>query len=348
MAYEGKNLVGVDIGSSSIKVCQARDTKRGPEVTRYGYAPLPPQTIVDGNIMNSGAVIETLQRLFHDLKISTRQVALSVSGHAVIIKKISVPVMTPAELEEQIQWEAEQHIPFSINDVELDYQTLRTREEQMDLLLVAAKKEWINDYAEVAREAKLKPIVVDIDAFTIQNAFEINYGIPENETVVLLNVGASLTTLNILSGGTSAFTRDIANAGNTITEEIQKQLAVTYDQAESYKRGDGGMVPREVNDIVNSVVEGMAGEIQRSLDFYLATSSDREVARVYLAGGSSRIPALLQAVARRARVQVEPLNPFHRVSVDSKTMDPAALQAHAAQASVAFGLALRKDRERRS
>jgi len=166
---EGKNLVGVDIGSSSIKVCQLKDGRRGIEMIRLGYAPLPAQTIVDGHVMNSGAVVENLSRIFRDAKIKSRDVAMSVSGQSVIIRKITVPMMTPAELAEQIQWEAEQHIPFDIKDVQIDYEVLRRRPEagQMDLLLVAAKRDEIQDYAQLAREAKLKPQIVDIDAFTI-------------------------------------------------------------------------------------------------------------------------------------------------------------------------------------
>ncbi|MET0592528.1 MAG: type IV pilus assembly protein PilM, partial [Polyangiaceae bacterium] len=206
---EGSNLVGVDIGSSSIKVCQIRESRKGLELIRLGFAPLPAQTIVDGHVMNSGAVVETLSRLFHDKKIKQRDVAMSVSGQSVIIRKITVPMMTPAELAEQMQWEAEQHSPFDIKDVQIDYEVLRRRPEagQMDLLLVAAKKDEIQDYAQLARDAKLKPQVVDIDAFTIQNVFEFSRGLPPEQTVALINVGASLSTLNIVARGVSTFTR---------------------------------------------------------------------------------------------------------------------------------------------
>src|SRR3954447_3444389 len=190
---EGKHLVGVDIGSSSIKVCQLREGRKGLELVRLGFAPLPPQTIVDGHVMNSGAVVETLSRIFQDAKIKSRDVAMSVSGQSVIIRKITVPMMTPAELAEQIQWEAEQHIPFDIKDVQIDYEVLRRRPEagQMDLLLVAAKRDEISDYTQIARSAKLKPLVVDIDAFTVQNVFEMNRGIPPDQTFAIINVGAS-------------------------------------------------------------------------------------------------------------------------------------------------------------
>ena len=346
---EGKHLVGVDIGSSSIKVCELKEGRKGARsLVRFGYHPLPRETIVDGHVINSAAVVEGLDKLFHKQK--NRDVALRVSGHSVIIKKISMPLMTPAELREQINWEAEQHIPFDLAEVEIDYQVLGQRPEQgqMDVLLVAAKKEEVNDLTNLAIEAKLKPRVVDLDAFTVQNAFEVGYGgIPTNQTLALIHVGASLTTLNILSGGTTAFTRDIANGGNQITEEIQRSLSISAEEAEAYKcGGDGrGLVPREVPEIVQQVVETLAGEIQRSLDFYLATSGEGEVHKVYVSGGTANIRALLDAVERRARVSVELLDPL-RLAAPEKTVDPGLLHARAAQSVVAFGLALRRDREK--
>src|SRR5882724_113267 len=278
---EGNNLVGVDIGSSSIKVCQLKDGRKGLELMRLGFAELPAQTIVDGHVMNAGVVIETLSRLFQDKKIKSRDIAMSVSGQSVIIRKITVPMMTPAELAEQIQWEAEQHIPFDIKDVQIDYEVLRQRPEagQMDLLLVAAKKDEIHDYAQLARDAKLRPQIVDIDAFTIQNVFEFSRGLPTDTTVALINVGASLSTLNIVARGVSTFTRDIANGGNFISEEIRKRLGISLEQAEALKcgRADGGPAPPQLASIVEGVVDSIAGEIQRSLDFYMATSGEAEI-----------------------------------------------------------------------
>src|SRR5262245_40454369 len=202
---EGKNLIGVDIGSSAIKVCQLRESRRGYGLLRVGFTPLPPQSIVDGHVMNSQAVVEGLSRVFAEAKIKQKEVALSISGQAVIIRKISVPMMTAAELDEQIQWEAEQHIPFDIKHVHVDYEVLRRRPEagQMDLLLVAAKRDEISDYTQIARSAKLKPLVVDIDAFTVQNLFEMNRGIPPDQTFAIINVGASLASINIVSHGAS-------------------------------------------------------------------------------------------------------------------------------------------------
>jgi type IV pilus assembly protein PilM len=346
---EGKNLVGVDIGSSSIKVCDIKEGRKGARtLLRFAHHPLPGQSIVDGHIMNSGAVVEGLERLFH--KQRRKDVALRISGHSVIIKKVTMPLMTAEELREQIAWEAEQHIPFDVADVELDYQVLRRREEegQMDVLLVAAKKEEIQDLMNLALEARLKPRVIDLDAFTVQNCFEVGYGAPEpGNSIVLLHVGASLTTINIISEGNTAFTRDIANGGNAITEEIQRQLNIGQEEAEAYKCGSsGGIVPHEVSRIVQQVVESLAGEIQRSLDFYLATSGDREIARVVLSGGAARMEALKDAIAARSRANVEVIDPLRTAGLDSKSIGALELEQHGPAASVAFGLALRKDRER--
>jgi type IV pilus assembly protein PilM len=352
MLGDGKNLVGVDIGASSIKVVQLKESRKKLQVVRYGFVPLPPQAIIDGHVMNSGAVVEALLKVFHDQKITQRDVAIGVYGQSVIVRKITVPMMTDEELEEQIQWEAEQHIPFDIKVMEIDYQVLRRRPEaaQMDLLLVAAKREEISDFAAIARDAMLKPLVVDINAFTIQNIFEHQYGFPEDGTVALLNVGATVSSLNIVSGGISAFTREVANAGNSITEEIQKQCGVPFLQAEAYKCGGGptNIVPQQVHDIIQSACEGLAGEIQRSLDFFLATSGEAHISKIYVSGGSAYLAPLCQSIERRAGVSVEVINPLLKLGVDPKYVNEAEVRARAAQLVVALGLSLRCDKERRS
>lgn len=349
---DGNYLVGVDIGSSGIKLCQLKDVRGKRTLIKFGYHPLPPQTIVDGHVMNSSAVVEGLNLLFLRHKIKRREVSLAVSGHAVIIKRMALPMMTAAELEEQIDWEAEQQIPYDIKDVEIDYEVLRKRPEQgqMDVLLVAAKKDEINDTAQLAREAKLRPMVIDVDAFTVQNTFEANYGLPREGTIALINIGATLTTINILSQGIPAFTRNIINGGNAITEEIQKRLGITFEEAELYKTGvstDGRtVVPNEVPQIVKQVVEGLAGEILRSLDFYLATSGEREISRIYIAGGTANIPEVGAAIERRTKAPVELLDPFKDIAVDLKEVNADELNLHRAQVCVAIGLSLRKDREK--
>ena len=354
---EGKNLVGVDIGSASVKVCQVKETRRGLSLVRFGYVPLAPQVITDGQVMDAGAVTAALQQAFSQARIKQRECALSVSGQSVIIRKIVVPMMTPQELDEQIQWEAEQHIPFDIRDVHVDYQVLRRRPEasQMDLLLVAAKRDQIEDYAQLARSAKLKPVICDIDAFTVQNLFEFSRGLPTDRTVAILNVGASLSSLNIIANGVSAFTREIANGGNAITEEIQKQLGVSHEQAEGFKCAVGGAAemrgtppPPQVFPVIDGVTSAIAAEIQRSLDFYLATSGEGEIERIYVTGGTANLPSLIQAIERRARVAVEAFLPTEKIVVEGRDVKQELLQRHASELSVALGLSLRKEKEARA
>jgi type IV pilus assembly protein PilM len=348
---EGKNLVGVDIGASSIKVVQLKENRKKLQVIKWGFEHLPPQTIIDGHVMNAGLVTEALMRIFNDQKIQTRDVSIGVYGQSVIVRKITVPMMTQAELDEQINWEAEQHIPFDIKLMSIDYEVLRKRPEagQMDLLLVAAKKDEINDYASILKEAKLRPMVVDINAFTIQNIFEQQYGLPQDGTIALLNVGAAVSTLNIVSRGISAFTREITNAGNSITEEIRKACNCSHEQAEAYKCGGGPtqIVPQEVHQIVTQACNGLAGEIQRSLDFYLATSGETEIQRIYVSGGSAYLAPLAQAIEKRARVPVQLFDPMVNLAVDPKTVNEPVVRSMSAQLVVALGLALRTDKERR-
>lgn len=352
---EGKSLVGVDIGATSIKVCQLKESRKGWGLAKFGFHPLEPQTIVDRHIMNSGAVVDALQATFGAAKIRQKEIALSVSGQSVISRKITVPIMTTAELDEQIQWEAENHIPFDIKDVNVDYEILRRRPEagQMDLLLVAAKRDEINDYVQIARQAKLKPLVVDIDAFTIQNLFEYNRGLPPDQTFAIINVGATQASINIISRGASAFTRDIANGGNYLTEQIIKQVGVPFEQAEELKvqaatAHAASPVPPKVFQVIESVCDTIAGEIQRSLDFFLATSGEERISRIYLTGGTANLGQLSQAIERRSRVDTEVIQPLERIGVEDKSIDRDILGNRAAQLSVALGLAMRKSKEKRA
>ena len=346
----GKNCVGLDIGSSSIKALQLKQTKRGLQLENFGIEPLPPQTIVDGTIMNQGAVVEAIRALVKKLRLRQREVAIAIAGHSVIIKKIAVPRMSPEELEEQIPWEAEHHIPFAKDDVEIDHQVINPQnaQGQMELLLVAAKKEVVGDYAAVAREASLLPVVVDVAAFTLQNAFEANYTVAQNETAALVNVGAAISNINIIAGGASVFTRDVTIGGNAFTEEIQKQLGVAYEEAEAYKVGGAAgaeaheVLPHEVERILEQVGQSMAGEFQRSLDFFLATAADAAITRIYLAGGTARAPALQRAIEERSRLPVEVLDPFRRIFIDENRFEMSFVRSHAPEAVVGVGLALRQ------
>ncbi|MSP25486.1 MAG: type IV pilus assembly protein PilM [Myxococcales bacterium] len=347
-------LVGVDIGATSIKVCQLKEARQGFSLMRFGYCPLEPQTIVDRHVMNAQAVVEALQRVFRESRISQRDIALSVSGQSVISRKITVPIMTIAELDEQIQWEAENHIPFDIKDVNVDYEILRRRPEagQMDLLLVAAKRDEINDFVQIARQAKLRPLVVDIDAFTIQNVFEYTRGLPPDQTFAIVNVGATQASINIVSRGSSAFTRDLASGGTHLTEQIVRQVGIPYEQAEEMKCAASqpmaaSSLPSKVFQVIDSVCDAIASELQRSLDFFLATSGEERITKIYLTGGTANLPQLGSAVERRSRVAVEVMQPLERIPIESKDINQEVVRQRASQLSVALGLAMRKNKEKR-
>lgn len=347
------NLIGLDIGSSSVKVCQLKESRRSYQLQCFGIIPLPPEAIVDGSIMNQTAVVDAVRELIASQKIKQKDVAVSVSGHSVILRKINLPVMTREELDESIQWEAEQYIPFDINDVNIDVSILNDHNDQgqMDVLLVAAKKDMINDYINVVREAGLMAQVVDVDSFAVQNAFEINYNLPVGETVALINVGASVVNINVVHSGISAFTRDIAQGGNQYTDEIQKQLNVSYDEAEALKIGGGGndqdsVVPQEVERVMQQVSETIANDVQRSLDFYAATSADASISRIYLSGGCAKVPALARAIEAKTGVPVETVDPFRNIDIAARGLDPNFLRAQAPVAAVSVGLALRSADER--
>jgi type IV pilus assembly protein PilM len=346
---KSKLAVGLDIGSSSVKLIQLKEKRGGYSLQAFGAAPLPPEAIVDGALMNSSAIVQAIQELVAQHKVKSKEVAIGVRGHSVIIKKISLPRMTQEELDESIQWEAEQYIPFDVKDVNIDTQILTPDGDaagQMDVLLVAAKKDMINDYTSVCAEAGLTATVVDVDAFAVQNAYEANYDAASGETVVLINIGAAVSNINILSHGVTTFTRDITMGGNAFTEEIQKQLNISYDEAEALKVGGQGesdaVVPHEVERVIQGVADQMGGEIQRSIDFFASTAADAKIARVYLSGGTARIPALYKVIEARAGVPVEILNPFKNIEIDNRKFDPAVILATAPSAAVGVGLALRR------
>ena len=246
-------------------------------------------------------------------------------------------MMKAEELQANIRNEAEHHIPFGRDDVEIDYHVTNpmTPSGQTELLLVAAKKEVVSDYVQVVRDASLSPQVVDVAAFASQNGFEANYALDARETIVLINIGAAISNINIVRSGVSLFTRDVTIGGNAYTEEIQKQMGIAADEAEAYKVGgtqtEDGVVPQEVIRVMEGVSEVMAGEFQRSLDFFLATTADANVTRIVLAGGSAKVASLHRAIERRSRLPLEVADAWKRVKLrNPKPRTLAALKAVAA------------------
>jgi type IV pilus assembly protein PilM len=348
-----KTLVGLDIGSSAVKAVELKASGKSYKVIAFGAESVPPDSIVDGAIIDGAAVADAIRRLFESRKIQTNDVAASLSGNAVIVKKITLPVMTEAELAESIYWEAEQYIPFDIQDVNLDYQIMDAGDalagkSTMDVLLVAAKKEKIADYTGVIAQAGRSAVVVDVDAFALQNAFEVNYGVEPGQVVVLLNAGASATNINILQGDQSVFTRDISIGGNAYTEALQKELNLPYEQADQLKRGEpvDGVTFEDARPVLRAVSENVMLEIQKTFDFFKATASSDRIDRIVVSGGASRAEGFLETLTERFDAPVELFDPFKRVAFDAKRFHVDDVNEVARTAAVAVGLGLRRVADR--
>lgn len=339
-----KTIVGLDIGSSSIKAVELKKGRGGITVTHLGMEPLASDIVVDSMIVDSGSVASAITKIFLENNIKSKAVATSVSGHSVIVKKIPMQTMSDAELSDVIQQEAAQHIPFDIADVNIDYQILsdETPGPQMDVLLVAVKKDKILNYTNVLSLAGKAPAVVDIDAFALQNCYEYNYEPAPGSTVALLNLGASVMNINIVKGSTPLFTRDVSIGGHQYTDSLQKELDLSFDDAESLKLGQKvGTVSEDAKlPILQQVTEIIVLEIQKTFDFFRATAAGEHIERIYLAGGSSKVPGLIEALRQEFSLPVEVLNPFQRIE---SPMGPGAelIDRNAAQLAVAVGLALR-------
>jgi len=353
MFGKSKSVIGLDIGSSAVKAVELKPAGKGFRVAAYGEEPVPADAIVDGAIIDAGAVAEAIRQVFERNKaFKGKDVCASLSGNAVIVKKITLPVMTESELDESIYWEAEQYIPFDIQDVNLDYQILDAgtgpdSRGSMEVLLVAAKKEKIGDYTGVIAQAGRTPVIVDVDAFALQNAFDVNYGLGPGQVTVLLNAGASAININILQGEQSVFTRDISIGGNAYTEAVQKELDLPHESAEQLKKGipvDGASF-EEAQPVLRAVTENVLLEVQKTFDFFKATASSDRIDRIMLSGGASRVDGFRDMLHERFNAPVEEFDPFRTIVWDPKKLGREAVE-HASTAAVAVGLALRKVSDR--
>jgi type IV pilus assembly protein PilM len=344
--HKKKEVIGIDIGSSSVKLVQLKELKDSYQLLAAGLLPLPPEAIIDNTLIDSGAVVAVVQKLASSLGVSRiKNVACSISGNSVIIRKISLPAMSAEELEEQIVWEAEQYIPFDINDVNIDFQILGPDgmdPSKMDVLLVACKKNIINDYTTLFNEAGLHLSIVDVDAFAIQNAFEMNHDAAPGEVLALINIGAAIMNINIIKDGGTLFTRDVQMGGNLYTEEIQKQMGLSAPEAESLKLRAGEAQDGRLLELLSKVNETISQEIRRSLDFYNSSASDDRISRMYVSGGCSKTCNLVATVSDKVGLPVEMINPFARVRYSEKAFDPEYLQAIGPLMAVCVGLAARK------
>lgn len=340
-----KGLVGLDLGSSSVKAVELRKKGAAYELANLGMEPLGQDTVVDGAIMDALSVTSAIDKIFTENKIKTKNVATSVSGHSVIVKRITVAAASEAELASAIDYEAQQHIPFDIADVAKDYQVLgpASTGSGFDVMLVAVKREKILNHTNVLSQAGKLPTVVDIDAFALQNAFEVNVEPPADLMVALLNIGASIMNINICRGGAPLFTRDVSVGGNQYTDTLQKELDLSFEDAEKLKQGQevANVQPDAKTPHIRSVSEILLLEIQKTFDFFRQTTSTENIQQIYVAGGTAKIEGFVDLLKEEFNIPVEILNPFQKVSVNPKQFDPSYINDIAPRLSIAVGLALR-------
>ncbi|MGQ0793712.1 MAG: type IV pilus assembly protein PilM [Deltaproteobacteria bacterium] len=345
--FKRRDVIGLDIGSSAVKLVELKATKKGWELSKLGEAPLPRESILNKSIVNPEAVAGALSELIQSLRIKTRDVAVSISGNAVIIKRISLPKMNRKDIDASVVWEIEQSVTQRIEEINYDFQALSTEnaEGNTDVLIVIAKKDVANTYTSVVREVGLNPVVVDVDAFALENMYELNYK-HEDSAVALVDVGASLIHINILKGGYSVFTTDITIGGNQLTELIQRELNVGFDAAEKKKRSALSAGDSDLDRVSREFTETMCREIQKTLDFFSSTLSKDEVTKIMLGGGASKIPQLRESLEEFTGASVEIINPFKNISYNEMEFDSEYMQGIAPKMGVAVGLALRRGDEK--
>ena len=341
-----KSLVGVDIGSSSVKAVELQKRGGNLQLLSLGYENLRTDTIVDGQIMELNNVSDVISSIFAEHKIKTTQVAAGVSGHSVIVKNIVVPKMSEEELHESFSWHAEEHIPFDIADVNLDYQITGNADDALSVLMAACKSDKIANVKQAIQLAGKHPIIIDVDAFALQNCYEINYRPAPGVIVALLNIGASTMNINILNGTRSVFARDASVGGSQYTSLLQKELGLSFEQAEAVKRGmpvPEGTEARPIQPIIETVSDILALEIQKTMDFYRATAEDGEssIQKILLSGGGAKLPGLSDYLSKRFEIPVEFFDPFRQIDVDARRFDPDYMREVVSEMAVAVGLALR-------
>src|SRR5437870_2099538 len=340
------SMVGVDVGSSSVKAVELQGKSGDLQLLSLGFETLQSDSVVDGQIMELNAVSNAIGAIFNEHKIKTTKVAAGVNGHSVIVKNIVLPQMSEPELQESFAWHAEEHIPFDISDVNLDYHVTGRSDDAINVLLAACKRDKVANLKQAIQLAGKQPTVIDVDAFALQNCYELNYDPQPNEVVALLNIGASTTNINILNGNRSVFTRDASFGGNQYTSLLQKELGLNFDQADQVKRGmplPEGVETREIKPILDTVSDILALEIQKTMDFYRATVEDGEsaVQQILVSGGGSKLNGLVDFLAKQFEIPVEVFDPFRKIRIDSRGFDPEYMREIVPEMAIAVGLALR-------
>lgn len=342
-----KSVAGLDIGSSSIKLVELDGKSNQLNLVALGYQNLPDDTIIDGQIMELNVVSDVIQNVCKNFQVNADQVVTGVSGHSVIIKNIVLPPMSEDELEESIDWHAEEHIPYDLAEVSLDYQVTNSTSDSTNVLIAACKRERIDNVRQAVQLAGKEPFVIDVDTFALQNCYEFNYQPDESQVVTLLNIGASTMNVNIVKGTRSLFTRDITVGGSQFTDVLQRSLGLSFQQAEAVKRGVDhvveGLEEKAIEPLITNVTEIVAMEIQKTFDFYRATTEDTEtvVQKILISGGGSKLQGLANDLSSRLELPVEVMDPFRNIKVDSKKFDPDYMSEIMPEMAVAVGLAMR-------
>jgi type IV pilus assembly protein PilM len=345
MAKKEKLLVGVDIGSSAVKACHLQKTGDTYTLLALGSISLPPNSVEDGVLQEPEIVGEAITKLFKNLKFKKNtKIAISISGFSVIVKKVKLDVMEEDELEQYLNTEAEQYIPFDIDDVYLDFQDLKTAKEeydQTDIMLVAAKKDVVDGYLDMLRDIKLKPLLVDVDGFALENIWTTVEQTTEN--VALVDVGAEKMNINIIVNGTSVLARDVGSGSRQLTYEIARKFDIDDDEADKIKLGviPAGDRQEELAEIVTKICTNWVFEIQKAVDLYRSKNADKPLTKIVLSGGGSKVKGLAEFISQEVGIEVQPFNPFAGMKVNEKKIDRDYIDAIAPQMTIAAGLAIR-------
>ncbi len=340
-----KKLIGLDIGSSTIKMAELNVQRGNAQLVSFGYLPTPQGVVGAGEINNVSSVAEAVIALSHQIKTSRKYVSLGMWGTSVIVKKITIPKIEKKLMDQQIRWEAEQYIPFDPAEISLSFHVINLPGggDTMEVLLVAAQNAMVRQFNQLVDEAQLKIGVLDVSGFALANAFELNYGKIPGQTISLLNFGAGVTNCVVIHHGEVIFSRDIPFGGSNYTMEIHREMGVTLPEAEALKLSavTGTEVPEQVHSIISAVNSMMIDEVRNSFDFFTASSAGFAINNCYFTGGAAGVPNLIPQISQATGIPFEPLDPFQRIK-PGKGVSPGYMQQIAPFAAVAIGLGLRK------
>jgi type IV pilus assembly protein PilM len=345
MGLFGRNAttVGLDIGSGLIKLVAISHASGGPVLTKVAFTSVVNDAIVEGEIMDPAIVAEAIKGLMASSGLKTKKVVVAVGGRDVIIKKIAMDRMKEAEAREVIRWEAEQHVPFDMDNVELDFQILDPEAEglQMTVLLVAAKRELVEHKLTLLSDIGLEAGVIDVDAFALHNAFEVNYPEAMRGVVGLVNIGHETTNINILDDGVPVLTRDIPIGTRRFKEDLQRERGLSADEAEAVLRGTDA-ANEALDPLLESRGEELAVGIERAAAFLQSSSrSANGIGRIFTTGGGARIPRLNKVLSDRLRIPVQLANPIEKLQVADGVFDQFPVDEIAPLLMLPIGLALR-------